>query len=66
VAFHAESGQLAEDASHIKRFTTRCSDGQLQRVYVREVSEKITAITVERYVRTTVVSTLGLKKYTIL
>lgn len=65
VAFYAESGQLPEDPSNIKRFMSRCADGSLRRVYVREVSEKIEAITVERYVKTVAVSTVGLRKYTI-
>ena len=65
LAFEAASGQIMEDPSNIKRFVSRCDDGNLRRVYRREVNEKIVAITVERYVRTQIVSTLGLKKYTI-
>jgi hypothetical protein len=65
LAFEASSGQITEDPSNIKRFVSRCDDGNMRRVYRREVNEKIVALTVERYVRTQVVSTLGLKKYTI-
>jgi hypothetical protein len=65
IAFEASSGQIMEDPSNIKRFVSRCDDGNMRRVYRREVNEKIVAITVERYVRTQIVSTLGLKKYTI-
>jgi hypothetical protein len=65
VAFEAASGQIVDDPANIKRFASRCDDGNLRRVYRREVNEKVVAITVERYVRTQIVSTLGLKKYTI-
>jgi hypothetical protein len=63
--FQAESGGMMEDPSHIKRFVSRCADGSMRRVYVREVTEKLRAITVERYVKTTVVSTVGLRKLVI-
>ena len=65
IAFEAGSGQIMEDPANIKRFVSRCADGNMRRVYRREVSEKLVAITVERYVRTQIVSTLGLKKFTI-
>lgn len=65
VAFFAEAGGLPEDPSNIKRFVSRCADGSLMRVYRRQVSEKIEALTVERYVKTVAVSTVGLRKYTI-
>ena len=48
-----------------KRFWSPCGDGTQYRVYVRQYSEKLWAITVERYVRLVVTSTVGLKKYTI-
>jgi len=65
LAFEAASGQITDDPANIKRFVSRCDDGNLMRVYRREVNEKVVAITVERYVRTQIVSTLGLKKFTI-
>ena len=65
VAFTAEAGQISDDPSNIKRFVTRCGDGTLRRVYERQVSEKLVAISVERYVRTVVTSTSGLRKYTV-
>lgn len=65
VAFQAEDGMLAEDPSHIKRFISRCADGSKRRVYERQVGEKLWAITVERYVRTVIVASTGLKKYTV-
>lgn len=65
VAFYAESGLLPEDPANVKRFVSRCGDGSLYRVYVRPVSEKLEAITVERYVRTVAISTVGCLKYTI-
>jgi len=66
VAFQAESGMMAkEDASNIKRFVSRCGDGSFRRVYVREISEKLMGITVERYVKTVITATTGLKKYTV-
>lgn len=65
IAFQAQSNAMTEDPSNIKRFVSPCGDGSMKRVYVRQVSEKIEAITVERYVRTVVVSSLGLKKLTI-
>lgn len=65
VGFMAESGGLMEDPSNIKRFVSRCSDGSLVRVYVHEIGPKLVAIYTERYVRTVVVSSTGLKKLTI-
>jgi len=65
IAFFAEGGLSTDDASNVKRFFSRCEDGATRRVYRRDVTGKLTAITVERYVRTIVTSTLGLKKLTI-
>jgi hypothetical protein len=65
LGFQAESGQIVDDPANIKRFASRCDDGNLRRVYRREVSEKLVALTVERYVRTQIVSTVGLRKLTI-
>lgn len=65
VAFYAEDGAGPEDPSHTKRFWSPCGDGTQYRVYVRQYSEKLWAITVERYVQLVVTSTVGLKKYTI-
>jgi len=65
VAFYAESGLSQDDPSNIKRFYTPCEDGSMYRVYRREVTGKLTAVSVERYVRSVATSTLGLKKYTI-
>lgn len=65
VAFYAEAGLGPEDPSNCKRFWTPCGDGSEYRVYRREVSEKLVALTVERYNRMVVTSTIGLRKYTI-
>lgn len=65
VAFHAEDGVGPEDPSAAKRFFSPCGDGTPYRVYVRQVSEKLWALTVERYNKLVVTSTVGLVKYTI-
>lgn len=65
VAFYAEDGVGPEDPSATKRFWTPCGDGTQYRVYVRQVSEKLWAVTVERYNLLSVTSTLGLAKYTV-
>lgn len=65
IAFYAEDGAGPEDPSHSKKFWTPCQDGTMYRVYVRQHSEKLWAITVERYTRMVVTSTTGLAKYTI-
>lgn len=63
--FYAEDGVGPEDPSATKRFWAPCGDGSTYRVYVRQVSEKVWALTVERYNLLTATSTLGLKKYTV-
>ncbi len=65
VAFYAEDGVGPEDPSATKRFWTPCGDGSQYRVYVRQVSEKLWSITVERYNKLAVTSTVGLVKYTV-
>lgn len=65
VAFYAEDGVGPEDPSATKRFWTACGDGSQYRVYVRQFSEKLWTITVERYNKMAVTSTVGLAKYTI-
>jgi len=65
VAFHAEDGIGPDDPSHTKRFWSPCGDGTQYRVYLRQHSEKLWALTVERYVQLVVTSTVGLKKLTI-
>lgn len=65
VAFYAEDGVGPEDPSATKRFWTACGDGSQYRVYVRQFSEKLWAITVERYNKLVVTSTVGLAKYTV-
>ncbi len=65
VAYYAEAGLSQDDPSNVKRFFSRCEDGSVRRVFRREVTGKLTAVSVERYVRTVVTSTLGLKKYTV-
>ena len=63
--FYAEDGVGPEDPSATKRFWSPCGDGGQYRVYVRQVSEKRWAVTVERYNLLAVTSSLGLAKYTI-
>ena len=65
IAFSAEDGSSPDDPSHTKRFWTPCADGTEYRVYVRQVTEKLMAITIERYNRFVVTSTVGLKGHTI-
>lgn len=65
VAFYAEDGAGPEDPSATKRFWSACADGSQYRVYVYQFSEKIWKITVERYNKLAVTSTVGLAKYTI-
>lgn len=65
VAFYAEDGVGPEDPSHCKRFWSPCGDGGQYRVYQRQVSEKLWAISVERYNQLVVTSTVGLAKYTV-
>lgn len=65
VVYYAEDGIGPEDPSHAKGFFTPCEGGTRYRVYVREVSEKIRAVTVERYRRFVMTSTTGLKMYTV-
>jgi len=65
VAFHAEDGVGPEDPSATKRFWSACADGTQYRVYVMQRSEKLWSLTVERYNKLAVTSTLGLAKYTI-
>jgi hypothetical protein len=65
VAFHAEDGAGPDDPSHAKRFWSPCEDGSQHRVYRRQYSEKLWAITVERYIKLVVTSTVGLAKYTV-
>lgn len=65
IVFYAEAGVGPDDASHCKRFWTPCQGGGEYRVYVQEISPKLTAITVERYNIFTVCSTSGLLGHTI-
>lgn len=65
IAFFAEDGVSPDDASHTKRFWTPCGDGTEYRVYVRQISEKLMAVTVERYNQFVITSTVGLKGHTI-
>jgi len=65
VAFYGEDGAGPEDPSHTKRFWSPCADGTEHRVYVMQKSEKLWAITLERYNKMAVTSTVGLSKYTI-
>jgi hypothetical protein len=65
IPFYAEDGVGPEDPSHAKRFWTPCADGSEYRVYSRQFSEKLWKITVERYNRMVMTSTLGLNGITV-
>ena len=65
IVFFAEDGAGPDDASNCKRFWTPCEGGGEYRVYVQELSPKLTAITVERYNIFTVCSTTGVIGHTI-
>jgi hypothetical protein len=63
-SYFALSGQMAEDASNIKRFYGNV-EGAPYRVYKYRVGAKLWKITVERYERTRITSLAGMRKSTI-
>ena len=66
--FLAESGVDTEDASNIKRFVTMGSStqgGGVYQVYAQRVSAKRYVIAVGTYELTKIVSTLGIRQFTI-
>jgi hypothetical protein len=65
IAFYAEAGVGPEDPSTTKRFWSPCEGGEQYRVYVDRTNPKFSKITVERYNRMVVTSTLGAKKLTV-
>ncbi len=63
--FLAMSGADTEDPSNIKRFTSPTDGGGPIRVYVQQVTSKLVDITVEKYERIVITSTLGIRQFTV-
>lgn len=63
--FFALDGADTEDASNIKRFTSATDGGGPMRVYVQQVTSKLVDITVEKYELLKIVSTLGIRQFTV-
>lgn len=63
--FLAQSGMDTEDASNIKRFVSPTEGGGPLRVYVQQVTSKLVDITVEKYERIAITSTLGIRQFTV-
>ena len=63
--FMAEDGMDTEDPSTIKRFVSPCEGGGTSRVYERQISAKLYEIVVEHYELTRIVSTLGIRRFTV-
>jgi hypothetical protein len=64
LSFYAQSGQMPEDASHIKRFVGRIEGGEY-RVYKYRLGAKLSRITVERYEVSRITALAGIRKSTI-
>jgi hypothetical protein len=62
--YFAQSGQMPEDASHIKRFVGRIEGGEY-RVYKYRLGAKLWRITVERYETSRITALAGIRKDTI-
>jgi hypothetical protein len=63
--FFALDGVSTEDASNIKRFWSPTEGGGMFRVYQQQISAKLVRVTVERYVKPVITSTLGIRKFTV-
>ncbi len=63
--FLANDGADTEDPSNIKLFWSPVEGGGRVRVYEQQISAKLYQITVERYVKIAITSTLGIRKLTI-
>jgi hypothetical protein len=63
--YQAMSGADVEDPSNIKRFVSPTASGGDMRVYTQQISAKIYEITVEHYELLKIVSTLGIRKFTV-
>lgn len=63
--YQAMSGADVDDPSNVKRFVSPTASGGDLRVYTQQVSSKIYEITVEHYELLKIVSTLGIRKFTI-
>lgn len=62
--FNAQSGQSTEDASHIKRFVTPASGGDVD-VYSQQVGPKLYDISVSFYELIKITFTSGIRKFTV-
>ena len=65
LSFFALKGADLEDASNIKRFVSPVEGGGPLRVYVQQVTSKLVDITVEKYESIKIVSTLGIRQFTV-
>lgn len=65
IAFYAQDDADTEDASHMKRFVSEVEGGGLIRVYVQQLSAKLTAITVEHYSKIVCTFSTGIRQLTI-
>jgi hypothetical protein len=63
--FYALNSPTIEDPSHCKRFWSPVEGGGMFRVFEQEVGSKFTDITVEHYSKAVVLTSLGLRKFTI-
>jgi hypothetical protein len=63
--FMALEGADPEDPSNIKRFISPCEGGGRNKVYERQVTEKLYEIVVEHYELTAITATLGIRKNTV-